>query len=84
MDFELEKKQKLEYNIGLTFITLAFIYLLYSKLYSKKLIYIPKMFLILYSLGGIFLVIKNIYEKNLYIAICEFIGVFISMILFFM
>jgi hypothetical protein len=82
--FEIKDSPDLVYyNIGLTFITISFIYLLYIQIYYKLSIKIPKVFLILYGIGGLFLVIKNIIEKNIYIAICEFIGCMISFLLLF-
>ena len=72
------------YKIGLTFITISFIYLLYLQIYYKSSIKLPKVFLLLYGIGCIFLVVKNIIERNIYIATCELIGCLITLILFFL
>jgi hypothetical protein len=74
---------EIEYDIGLTFISLAFIYLLYTMIYKKNSFKIPKPFLLLYGIGGIFLIIKNITDDNLYITINEIIGCVIAFILYF-
>lgn len=72
-----------EYNLGLTFITIAFIYLFYVMTYNKKSYKIPKPFLLLYALGGVSLVFKNIGDKHIYITINEMIGVIIALLLYF-
>jgi hypothetical protein len=71
-----------EYDIGLTFITLAFLYLLYSMIISK-MYKIPKLFLLLYGIGGIFLIIKNVADDHIYITINELIGCIIVFTLYF-
>ena len=43
------------YKIGLTFITISFIYLLYLQIYYKSSIKLPKVFLLLYGIGCIFI-----------------------------
>ena len=84
-DLLLRKFQMIEmsYNIGLSFMTLAFIYLFYAVLYSNKSFKIPKLFLLLYAIGGIFLILKNIGDGHTYIAINELIGCTIALVLYF-
>jgi hypothetical protein len=72
---------EIHYHIGLTFMTLAFIYLFYA-VTSNKIFKIPKTFLLLYGIGGLFLAIKNINDGHRYIAINEIIGCVISLLLF--
>lgn len=86
MGFELFKKIEMvetTYHTGLTFMTLAFVYLFYAVIYSNKSYKIPKQFLLLYGIGGIFLVFKNIGDEHTYIAINEFIGCVIALSLYF-
>ena len=71
-----------EYDIGLTLITLAFVYLFYVMTYTKKSYKIPRPFLLLYGLGGLFLIFKNIGDKHIYITINEIIGAAIALILY--
>lgn len=72
-----------EYNLGLTFITLAFLYLFYVAVYTKKTMVIPKPFLLLYGVGGLFLIVKNISDEHIYISINEIIGCLIAFFLYF-
>jgi len=74
---------EMHYNTGLTFITLAFLYLFYAVFYSNKSYKIPKPFLLLYAIGCIFLFIKNIVDNHMYIAINEFIGFAIALSIYF-
>ena len=86
MGFDLLKKIEMiemTYHIGLTFVTLAFIYLFYAVIYSNKSYKIPKQFLLLYGIGGIFLFVKNSGDGHTYIAINEFIGSVIALSLYF-
>jgi hypothetical protein len=73
----------MNYHIGLTIITFAFLYLFYAMFYLNKSLNVPKPFLLLYGIGCVFLVIKNIYDRHTYIAINEFIGGAISFLLYF-
>ena len=79
----LKKYIEIEYDLGLTFISIAFIYLLYAMIVSNKKFKIPKLFLLLYGIGGIFLIIKNIEDDDIYITINEIIGCVISFVLYF-
>lgn len=75
-----------KHYVGITIITLSFIYLLYACVVTKTVIlpkYFPKYFFLLYSIGGFILMNKFIYEKNLYVTINEFIGASIALFLFF-
>ena len=74
---------EMQYSAGLTFMTLAFLYLFYAVFYTNTPYKIPKPFLLLYAIGGIFLILKNIQEHNTYIAINEFIGCAIALSLYF-
>ena len=69
------------YNVGLTFISIAFISLFYEIFIEKKNIKIPKTFLFFYSLGTSFLAIQHCRDTNTYSAINESIGSLISMII---
>ena len=71
-----------QHNIGITFITLSFIYLIYVMNKSKKNFKLPKPFLLIYGLGGFILGIKNLTDNHKYIAINEFIGCTIAFYLF--
>jgi hypothetical protein len=70
-----------KHYVGITIITLSFIYLLYACVVTKTVL--PKYFFLLYSIGGFILMNKFIYEKNLYVTINEFIGASIALFLFF-
>ena len=71
-----------KHYVGITIITISFIYLLYASFFTKTVI-LPKYFFLLYSIGGFILMNKFVYEKNLYVTINEFIGASISLFLFF-
>jgi len=71
-----------KHYIGITIITLSFIYLLVISLYKQK-VEIKKYFLLIYSIGGFILMNKFIQEKNTYVLINEFIGAAIALFLFF-
>jgi hypothetical protein len=70
-----------EHYIGITIITISFIYLLVISLYKQK-VEIKKYFLLIYSIGGFILMNKFIQEKNTYVLINEFIGASIALFLF--
>ncbi len=72
-----------DYNLGLTFITLAFLYLFYVAMYTRETVIIPKPFFLLYGVGGFLLIIKNISDEHIYITINEIIGCFIAFFLYF-
>jgi len=75
-------KEGNKHYVGITLITLSYIYLLYACVVSKT-VKIPRYFLLTYSIGGFILMNKFIYEKNLYVTINEFIGASIALFLFF-
>lgn len=72
-----------EYNLGVTLITLAFLYLFYVMTYAKNSYKIPKPFLLLYGLGSLSLVFKNIGDDHIYTTINEAISCIIAFILCF-
>ena len=72
-----------EYSLGISLITIAFIYLFYVMTYTKSSYKIPKTFLLLYSLGGFILVLKNVGDKHIYVTVNEIIGSLIALLLYF-
>jgi hypothetical protein len=70
------------HNLGISFITVSFIYLLYETLKSKQSL-TPKYFLLLYSIGGFFLMFEMISQSKPFVFYQELVGALITLFLFF-
>jgi hypothetical protein len=65
------------HHLGITFITLAFIYALYITLKTKKVL-MPYMFYLLYGIGGMLIFREMIYQQKHFVYFAELIGFLIA------
>jgi hypothetical protein len=71
-----------KHNLGILFITVAFIYLLYITV-VKHSSPLPPVFCFLYGIGGVILFSEMMDEKKTFVYACELIGFIIAFFLGF-
>ncbi len=72
----------IDHHMGISLITLAFIYLLYQTLKNKKSL-LPRYFFLLYGIGGLMIMSEMITQTKPTVVIMELLGAFIALYLFF-
>lgn len=75
----------IQHHVGLIFIFIAFLSLLYQHIINGKKIYLPGHFFLIYGLGEIFLVLSSYYLLNEALSVSMLEGVLgiISLYLYF-